>query len=93
MKILQARSSFIVLQVLDLITTLVAFHYGAFELNPLVARLTNVLGPAGGVLCSKVIAVLIAFRVRRLAWVVNLFYSGVVCWNTLILLALVHLRH
>jgi len=51
MKILQARSSFIVLQVLDLVTTLIAFHYGAFELNPLVARLTTLLGPVGGVLC------------------------------------------
>jgi Domain of unknown function (DUF5658) len=93
MKILQARSSFIVLQALDLVTTLIAFHYGAFEVNPLVARFTTLLGPVGGVLCSKVIAVLIAYRVRRLAWVVNLFYSGVVCWNTFIVIALAHVRH
>ena len=46
--VLTARSNFIVLQVLDLTTTLIAFHFGAFEVNPLVGRLTNILGPAGG---------------------------------------------
>ena len=93
MKILHARSSFIVLQTLDLVTTLVVFHFGAFEVNPLVGRLTIVLGPAGGVLFSKVMAVLIAMQVRKLVWVVNLFYIGVVGWNTFILLALSHASH
>jgi hypothetical protein len=92
-KIIQARSCFFVLQALDLVTTLIAFHFGAFEVNPLVGRLTTLLGPTGGVLASKVAAVLIALRVRKLVWVVNLFYVGVVCWNTLILVFLSHLRH
>jgi hypothetical protein len=48
-EILQARSSFVVLQVLDRATTLVAFHYGAFEVNPLVGHLT---ATTGGVLFS-----------------------------------------
>jgi hypothetical protein len=91
--VLTARSSFIVLQVLDLTTTLIAFHYGAFEVNPLVGRLTNIFGPAGGVLFSKVIAVLIIFRVRKLMWVANLFYLCVVCWNTIVLLSLAHIMH
>jgi hypothetical protein len=92
-KILQARSSFFVLQVFDLVTTLIAFHFGAFEVNPLVGRLTAVLGPTGGVLCSKAAAVLIALPIRKLLWVVNLFYIGVICWNTLILFALSHASH
>ena len=50
---MQAKSSFFVLQALDLATTLVAFHFGAFEVNPLVGRLTTLLGPTGGVLESK----------------------------------------
>jgi hypothetical protein len=91
--VLTARSSFIVLQVLDLTTTLIAFHYGAFEVNPLVGRLTNIFGPTGGVLFSKVIAVLIIFRMRKLMWVANLFYLGVVCWNTIVLLGLAHIMH
>jgi hypothetical protein len=93
MKILQQKSSFIVLQALDLVTTLVAFHFGAFEVNPLVGHLATVLGPAGGVLCSKAIAILIALRVQKLLWLINLFYIGVVCWNTFVLFALSHAKH
>jgi len=88
--LLHAKSSFIVLQVLDLITTLVAFHFGAFEVNPLVYRLTALFGPTGGVLFGKVIAVVIVFRVRKLMWLANLFYLGVICWNTVVLLTLSH---
>ena len=86
--ILSARYSFIVLQGLDLLTTLIAFHFGAFEVNPLVGRLTTMFGPTYGVLVSKAIAVLIVWRVRKLMWFANLFYLGVVCWNTVILLTL-----
>jgi hypothetical protein len=32
-------------------------------------------------------------RVRKLLWVVNLFYAGVVCWNTSVVLTLSHIRH
>src|SRR5207237_10615060 len=71
-KVMQAKSSFFVLQALDLATTLMAFHFGAFEVNPLVGRLTMLLGPTGGVLTSKVVAVLIALRLRKRMWVANL---------------------
>jgi len=91
--VLQSKSGFIVLQILDLITTLVAFHFGGFELNPLVGRLTAVFGATGGVLFSKVVAVLIVFRVRKLMWFANLFYLVVVCWNVFVLLALWHVQH
>jgi uncharacterized protein DUF5658 len=91
--VLSSRVSFIVLQVLDLTTTLIAFHYGAFEVNPLVGHLTKIFGPIGGVLFSKVFAVLIIFRVRKLMWVANLFYVGVVCWNTIALLGFAYLMH
>jgi hypothetical protein len=93
MKILRARSSFILLQVLDLVTTLIAFHFGAFEVNPLVAHLAKVLGPTGGVVASKVAAVLLALGVQKRLWVVNLFYTGVVCWNIFVLLALARHLH
>ena len=89
-KVLHAKSSFFVLQALDLSTTLIAFYFGAFEVNPLVGRLITLFGPAGGVLASKVVAVLIALRLRKLIWVANLFYVGIVCWNTFVLLILAH---
>jgi hypothetical protein len=89
-KLLRSRYTFIILQVLDLATTLLAFELGAFEMNPLVARLAVYLGPVGGVLCSKAIACLIILRVRRLMWLANIIYTGVVFWNCIILFALSH---
>jgi len=29
--------------------------------------------------------------VRKLMWVANLFYLGVVCWNTIVILGLLHI--
>ena len=88
-----SRWTFAGLQVLDLLTTLAAFHFGAFEVNPLVAHLTLRFGRVGGVLISKVIAVLIALRVKRLVWVVNLFYTIVILWNIIVLVALSASHH
>ena len=80
--------TFATLQVLDLLTTLAVFHAGAFEANPLVAWLISHFGRLGGVFVSKLIPVLIALRVKRLIWVANLLYVGVVCWNIVILVTL-----
>ena len=88
MKTLNTRSSFILLQVLDLLTTLAAFRAGGFEVNPLVANLTIHFGRVGGVVLSKMIAVLLMLGVRRRLWVVNLFYIGVICWNIIVVIAL-----
>ena len=87
-RVLRSRWTFAGLQVLDLLTTLVAFHVGAFEINPLVAHLTLQFGRFRGVLISKLIAVAIAMGVRRLVWVVNVFYTLVVIWNAVVMLLL-----
>jgi hypothetical protein len=91
--ILQARVTFIVLQLFDFLTTMLAFHVGAFEVNPLVARLTVLFGPVGGVLASKVIAIVIALGVRKRLWIVNVFYTGIICWNLVVLLLLSITKH
>jgi hypothetical protein len=87
-KILRSRWLFAGLQVLDLLTTLAAFHVGAFEMNPLVAQLALRFGQFRGVVISKFITVAIAMGVQRLIWVVNIFYTGVVCWNVIVLIVL-----
>jgi hypothetical protein len=92
-QVARSRWTFVVLQVLDLLTTLAAFRAGAFEVNPLVAHLTFHFGLFGGVLASKVIAVFIALGVRRLIWVANLLYTGVVVWNVVVLVLLSAARH
>jgi hypothetical protein len=84
----RSRWTFAALQALDLLSTLAAFQAGALEVNPLVANLTLHFGRFGGVLLSKMAAVAIAMGVRRLVWVVNIFYAGVVCWNVVVLIIL-----
>jgi hypothetical protein len=80
-QLLRSRWTFVVLQVLDLLTTMYAFHVGAVEINPLVAHLTVMFGKFQGVLISKLIAVAIAMGVRRLIWIVNVLYGAIVIWN------------
>jgi len=87
-RIVRSRWTFAVLQVLDLLTTLAAFHVGAYEVNPLVAHLTTQFGRLRGVLTSKVIAVIIALGVKRRLWIVNLFYTLIVLWNIIVIMSL-----
>ncbi len=87
-KSVNSRWTFVVLQVLDLTTTLIAFHLGAMEANPLVAHFTATFGWLRGLVISKLIAIAIAMGVRRLIWVVNIFYAGIIFWNLVILLSL-----
>lgn len=86
--LVKSRWTFVALQVLDLLTTMWAFRMGAVEVNPVVAHFTVMFGKFRGVLISKLIAVAIAMGVRRLIWVVNVFYAGIILWNTVTLLAL-----
>ena len=66
---------------------------GAFELNPVVASLTAHFGRVGGVVMSKLIAVLLMLGVRRRLWIVNLVYIGVICWNLIVVVSLVMRGH
>ena len=78
-------ATFILLQVMDLSTTLTAFALGGRENNPLVAHIMAV-GPIGGLLISKLAVIGIAvaaatLRRHRGLRVANVAYSGVVAWN------------
>jgi len=84
----QSRWTFVVLQVFDILTTLAAFHVGAFEANPLVARLTHVFGATQGLIVGKLITLLLALGVRKRMWIVNLFYVLVVVWNIYVVFSL-----
>src|SRR5678810_607019 len=87
-KVVNSRWAFVALQGLDLLTTLVAFRMGAFEVNPLVAHLVAMFGGLRGVVISKLVAISIAMGVRRLIWVVNIFYALIIFWNAIIILGL-----
>jgi len=66
---------------------------GRFEVNPLVAHLTTLFGPVGSLVCSKLIALLLGWWVRKRLWMVNLFYAGIICWNVYVLVVLSGARH
>ena len=93
MSLAHSKWMFLVLQAMDILTTLAAFHVGAFEINPLVARLTREFGAVGGLILSKLICLLIVSRVRKLVWVANASYGGVVLWNIYVLLSLAARNH
>jgi hypothetical protein len=87
-RIVRSRWTFVVLQALDLLTTLYAFHAGALEVNPLVARLTVLFGRFGGVLMSKLLAIAIAMGVRKRLGVINAIYIAIVGWNLIMIVGM-----
>ena len=83
-----ARVLFIALQCSDLLTTLAVFRHGGVELNPVVRMLSSWMSREMAVLSSKAIlvAVIWSFRHRRRVILIgDVFYSGVVLWNLMIL--------
>jgi len=83
---------FLLLQLADIGTTVVALALGGVEMNPLIARFMTV-GVIEGLIVSKVIVLAIglgAARFGRYAGlrVVNVFFSGVVVWNLIIIVRL-----
>ena len=61
---------------------------GALEANPLVAHFVAMFGGFRGVVISKLAAIAIAMGVRRLIWIVNIFYAIIILWNAIVILGL-----
>ena len=83
---------FIYLQILDFLTTMVGFRFGASEASPAIRWLVQ-FGPAGAVIVSKITAVGIAMlcmylKKQHLVKLINFWYAGLVVWNLWILLSL-----
>lgn len=76
---------FAYLQLLDFITTLMGFRFGAQEASPFI-RLLMHAGPVFGLVVSKVGAFVIAGvclwarRQRVIQWI-NYWYAALVIWN------------
>jgi hypothetical protein len=82
---------FIYLQLLDLLTTLLGFRLGAAEASPFI-RLMMHVGPATGVIASKVLALGIGglcFYLNKshvIRWI-SYWFGGLVIWNLIVMLA------
>jgi len=82
---------FIYLQLLDLLTTLVGFKVGAAEASPFIRMLMHT-GPVMGVAISKLLALALGglcvyLKKYKLIRIATYWYSGLVVWNLMILLA------
>jgi hypothetical protein len=81
---------FTILQATDMVLTLIGFHYGAQEVGPL-ARLLIAVGPVLGLLMVKAVAFglyFLSFRIRpSVLPKVDLFFSGLVIWNVIVIAA------
>ena len=76
---------FILLQILDMATTLVVLAMGGRETNPIIQHFMTV-GPVAGLIISKLtvtaIAVAgVALRKNRGIRLANVVFTGVVAWN------------
>jgi hypothetical protein len=89
---------FLSLQAADFLTTLLVFHRGGREMNPLVTSIFPWLGPVGGVAAVKFLlmasaCVLYYYRDRlrkrfdllRVLRRASIAYCAVVCWNAAML--------
>ena len=81
---------FIYLQLLDLLTTLLGFRLGAAEASPFI-RLMMHVGPATGVIASKVLALgigALCFYLNKshvIRWI-SYWFGALVIWNLLVML-------
>ena len=78
-------TTFVVLQVLDILTTLLGLQLGAHEASLFIGRLMQV-GPVAALLIAKIFAVLlvaVALKFKRPHVVVflNYWFAVVVSWN------------
>jgi hypothetical protein len=76
---------FVILQVLDILTTLIGIAMGAREASIFVGQLMNA-GPVGGLLLSKIFAVFLVasalrFKRPRLVVFLNYWFAAVITWN------------
>ena len=78
-------STFVVLQVLDVLTTLIGLQMGAREASLFIGRLMQV-GPVAALLIAKIFAVLLVatamkFKRPRVVVFLNYWFALVVSWN------------
>ena len=82
---------FALLQLGDLVTTLIGFQVGVSEASPFIRFLISQLGPVPAVVAAKLIAAGVAccclwLGKRRVLRLANVWYAAVCLWNTGVIL-------
>ena len=89
--------TFIYLQLLDFMTTVLGFRLGASEASPFIRLLSHV-GPSVGVALSKIVAlglgaVCVWLKKDRLMSWINYWYAALVFWNLCVILQILAFEH
>jgi hypothetical protein len=90
----RAFVTFLTLQALDVITTMIGLNLGAAEGSVFINRLLQ-LGHLPGLLISKIfsvilVAAVVAFGRGRLMRILNPWYAVLVTWNLLVIFTQAH---
>jgi hypothetical protein len=77
---------FVLLQILDFMTTLVGLHMGGTELSPFIDWLIRLSNPLTGLMAAKFLGLGLAgiclwLRRPRVIHIANYFCAGLVIWN------------
>jgi hypothetical protein len=92
----RAFATFIALQALDVLTTLLGLRLGAGETNVYIGQLMR-LGPLAGLLVSKMICValvvtVVIFGRGRVMRLLNPWCAAIVTWNLFAIIVQAHVR-
>ena len=90
----RALATFIALQALDVLTTMIGLRLGANESNAFVGYLMR-MGPLSGLLVSKLLclflaAAVVVFGRGRVMRLLNPWYAAVVTWNVFAIIVQAH---
>jgi len=85
----KAFVSFLFLQALDVITTMLGLRLGAHEGSLFIVRIMN-FGTLPALLIAKVISIIlvttaVAFARKRLLFRLNVWYASLVTWNLMVI--------
>ncbi len=82
---------FVLLQILDFMTTLVGLRMGGAEMSPFISLLMKVSDPVIGLALAKAVGFLLAgvclwMNRTRVIYLVNYFFAVLVVWNLYMIL-------
>jgi hypothetical protein len=89
---MMTQLTFVLLQLADIVTTMIALGAGGVEQNPMVARFL-VIGTLQGLILSKVVllaaaAAAIRFHRFRAIRMANVVFGAIVLWNISVIIRL-----
>jgi hypothetical protein len=86
MTLIPPLAFFVILQLFDVVTTLLGFELGLGEGNPVVRSILPAMGPVWGILTTKIaalalVALCILLNRKTVVSKINHWYAALILWN------------